>query len=452
MKNLLKRFLPFMLVVILLSSYTLAFAADIQEPDFWAVSELVDAESLNLLPENWNEVIQSPVSPQQSRFILTQVDDNISILGYEKVRDLDLSAAVSSRGEFLELLYSILSAYPDFTDNQQEMVKFMAGAGILKGTLSGDLLLDKPCSLQDALIFSARTISYIYNVTGQASNGLLWKATNGGNTLYLLGTIHVDRGNVYPFSDNLMSAINQSQEAIFEIDFMNQDGIEYYVANTVYTDGSTLKDHIPPELYEMVAGLYAQFGVSEDEIALYRPWVLASQLSNLALYYDDSAVSLESVMPIDSYIYSKAMTGNLTISEIEGYAYQVDMFNNLSDETQSEYLLSAASELYAVMSGEGTAASIDKIDVMLQTWKGRDIDGFNAAYEKDASLATADEFTDALYTLRDENMTEYAVRLLNAEGTNTFIIVVGAGHMVGTTGIVNRLTELGYSVGLVPVG
>ena len=43
-----------------------------------------------------------------------------------------------------------------------------------------------------------RLVLAVYDLCDAGSRGLLWKATNGDNTLYLLGTIHVDRSNVYP--------------------------------------------------------------------------------------------------------------------------------------------------------------------------------------------------------------------------------------------------------------
>ena len=38
-----------------------------------------------------------------------------------------------------------------------------------------------------------RLILALYDANDAGSKGLLWKATNGRNTLYLLGTIHLDR-------------------------------------------------------------------------------------------------------------------------------------------------------------------------------------------------------------------------------------------------------------------
>jgi uncharacterized protein YbaP (TraB family) len=46
-------------------------------------------------------------------------------------------------------------------------------------------------------------------------------------------------------------------------------------------------------------------------------------------------------------------------------------------------------------------------------------------------------------------MTEAAAACLEAEGESTVVLIVGAGHMVGSGGIVESLRALGYTVELV---
>ncbi|MFR4562872.1 MAG: TraB/GumN family protein [Flavonifractor plautii] len=40
---------------------------------------------------------------------------------------------------------------------------------------------------------------------------------------------------------------------------------------------------------------------------------------------------------------------------------------------------------------------------------------------------------------------------MSQPGSHTGLLVVGAGHMVGDTGVVQGLRDLGYTVELVPV-
>ena len=40
----------------------------------------------------------------------------------------------------------------------------------------------------------------------------------------------------------------------------------------VYSDGTTLKDHIDPELYQEVVDALAPLGMPEEQVAQYKPW------------------------------------------------------------------------------------------------------------------------------------------------------------------------------------
>ena len=73
---------------------------------------------------------------------------------------------------------------------------------------------------------------------------------------------------------------------------------------------------------------------------------------------------------------------------------------------------------------------------MMETWKNRDVAGFEKIYNKE--------------TDRDPGMIRYAADYLSQEGSHTGLMVVGAGHMVGGTGIVQGLIDQGYTVEVVP--
>ena len=47
-------------------------------------------------------------------------------------------------------------------------------------------------------------------------------------------------------------------------------------------------------------------------------------------------------------------------------------------------------------------------------------------------------------------MITYAADYLEQEGSHTGLLVVGAGHMIGSGGIVQGLKDLGYTVEVVP--
>lgn len=299
-----------------------------------------------------------------------------------------------------------------------------------------------------------RLVLALYDRCDAGSKGLLWKAVNGETTLYLLGTIHVDRGNVYPFHSSLRQAIETAQDAYFEIDFLDTEGYEAFYALQFYSDGSTLADHVSPEVYTEAVRAGAALGLTEEQVAAFKPWALANLLQSLALNSgseEAGASGAEAPMLLDQYVYSASTNLGHTIGQVESYQFQAEMFDGLSAGYQEYYLGGMIAAYYGegeAPGGEETPA--EQVDAMLAAWKDRDVAAFEAAYDKDGELADEDELARALLVDRDPGMIAWADGYLKGAEARTGLLTVGAAHMVGETGIVRGLTDLGYTVELVP--
>lgn len=75
-----------------------------------------------------------------------------------------------------------------------------------------------------------RLVLHLYDRRGAGAQGFLWRAEGNGNTLYLLGTIHVDRDNIYPLSGRLREIIAGADDAIFEVDFGDKEDTQAFMA------------------------------------------------------------------------------------------------------------------------------------------------------------------------------------------------------------------------------
>ena len=73
-----------------------------------------------------------------------------------------------------------------------------------------------------------------------------------------------------------------------------------------YDDGSTLKDHISPELYETVVEIYAGLGASEEIVSLFKPWALGFELSNLATTNTEGGEDINAALGIDLHFTTLA--------------------------------------------------------------------------------------------------------------------------------------------------
>ena len=93
--------------------------------------------------------------------------------------------------------------------------------------------------------------------------------------------------------------------------------------------------------------------------------------------------------------------------------------NTVDQETRDALVAVLGEEALEPATQEAIQAQVDQISAMMETWKNRDVAGFEKIYNKE-------------------------------EGSHTGLMVVGAGHMVGGTGIVQGLIDQGYTVEVVP--
>ena len=434
----------------------------------WSYGMLADGYALGLFGDEIYTGHSQTVTLEQVEAMARVVSDKLALLNVAR-READTQGLVldTTRGGVVNALYQAAADYA-FPGVEQGPADFMVSAGALAGDGTG-LHLDRPCTLVEAATMANSLILNLYDRQNAGSLGLLWKVEGNGNTLYLLGSIHTDVNHTYPFHRQLRDIILGAEQVAFELDFNDQAQILEFAAMQVYSDGTTLADHISPELYQAVVKAGAQLGLPEEMTALYKPWALANAFSSMSTV-DETTGS--NAMAIDLYVDAKARNAGIPIDAVETYAFQGGIFDGLSPAYQEVYLASSLllildpdtmdqetrDALTAVLGEEAftadTQAALEaelaQIGAMMDTWKARDAEGFDQIYDKDAVLASDDELSSKLFTDRDPGMIAYADAYLKQEGSHTGLLVVGAGHMVGDTGIVQGLIDLGYTVELVP--
>ncbi len=456
-----KKLLTLLLAFGLLGSTVPVFAAEAQADPIpaWAYGEVADIYAMGLTGDEIYTDHSKPVTQEQLDKMTQVVADKLALLEVEQ-RSSDGSFVLdTTRGGVLNALYMEALPYA-FAEVDAGPVEFLSSLGVVHGD-GADLALDRPCTLLEAACFANRMILALYDQQNAGSLGLLWKAEGNGNTLYLLGSIHTDRGNLYPFHKQLRDIITGVELAAFELDFNSQEGIDEFTAMQVYSDGTTLKDHISTELYQEVVDALTPLGMTEEEIALFKPWTLANSFTSLSM--KDESTS-DNAMALDLYVNAKASNAGISVEGIETYAFQGKIFDDLSDEYQENYLAMTLSMYLGMDAAEGLSeeeraayeAALKEqdaaVDRWMAQWKTRNTEGFANDYPKDEIQANpSDELNSKLFEGRDPNMIAWADRYLKQSGSHTGIMTVGAGHMIGKTGVVQGLKDLGYAVEVMPL-
>ncbi len=456
-----KRLLTLLLAFGLLGSAVPVLAAEGPQAEpipAWAYGEVADIYAMGLAGDEIYTDHSKPVTQEQLDKMTKVAADKLALLGVEQRSGGGSFVIDTTRGGVLNALYMEALPYA-FAGVDAGPVEFLSSLGVVHGD-GADLALDRPCTLLEAACFADRMILALYDQQNAGSLGLLWKAEGNGNTLYLLGSIHTDRGNLYPFHKQLRDIITGVELAAFELDFNSQEGIDEFTAMQVYSDGTTLKDHIDPELYQEVVKALTSLGTPEEQVAQFKPWALANTFTALSMLDETSS---DNAMALDLYVSAKASNLGTQVEGIETYAFQGKIFDDLSDEYQENYLTMTLSMYLGMDAAEGLSeeekaeyeAALkeqdEAVDRWMEQWKTRDNEAFANDYPKDIIQSnTSDELNSKLFEGRDPNMIAWADRYLKQDGAHTGLMTVGAGHMIGRTGVVQGLKDLGYTVEVVP--
>ncbi len=423
-----------------------------QLPSPWAYSSIADSYAMGLMDDGFGTYITSPLTGEQMEAMTEILAAKLALLDLPQREAASESLVVdTTRSGVMNALYQECAAYA-LPGVEAGAEAFLSGLGVVRGD-GADLAPGRTCTYQEAMVMTQRLILAVYDSQNAGSKGLLWKAVNGENTLYLLGTIHMDRNNVYPLHKSLREALLSADTVAFELDFNDSEGLAEFAALQSYSDGTTLADHISPELYSRVSAALTGLGMTEEQFASYKPWTLANSFSMLSMTDDTTSGN---AMAIDLYCNSLATWAGIPVEGVETYALQANIFDTLDPEYLEAYLEGGLALFEAAQEGaepdpEVAAAAEQNeqmIDAMFTAWKNRDPEALSKSYDKAAIMNSGDQLQSRLFTDRDPGMIEAAAAFLEREGRNTVFMAVGAGHMVDPGGIVSGLRELGYTVEL----
>ncbi|MFS0725876.1 TraB/GumN family protein [Paenibacillus sp. 1P07SE] len=273
---------------------------------------------------------------------------------------------------------------------------------------------------------------------GEGSQGFLWKVEDTDSTVYLLGSIHVANESMYPLRSEIEEAFAASDFLGVELDIAMEDSEEMEQLTmelAMYSDGSTLKDHISAETYAALGEILEEQGLPADAFDMFKPWMVATTIEYLQI----GEAGYDGDMGIDMYFLNQAKANGMPILELESAALQLNMFNDFSDELQLALLEGA---IAAHNQGPDENAQF-MIDHMIQMW----IDGDQELLgELTEGFNYSEEYNKAMLTDRNIGMVDKIKEYLADEDGNTYFIVVGAAHMLGPDGIVPLLREQGYNV------
>lgn len=261
----------------------------------------------------------------------------------------------------------------------------------------------------------------------------LWKVQSETNAIYILGSIHFMKKEMYPLSKKIEEAFEGSEVLTVEanINDINQLDVRKFMETAFYADGNSLEKHISRETYALVQKEFQNAGIPSLLMNKQKPWFLALTLTSLKLMQ----LGFDPNYGLDAYFLSKA-SGTKKIKELESMDYQIRLLSGFSDKDQETFLV------YTL----GNLNSLEKdVRTLEAAWKSGDTDAMEALIMKSASsdVDMTVIYEKILYE-RNRNMSAKIEDFLKSR--EKYFVVVGAGHLVGKRGIIDILRQKGYRI------
>jgi uncharacterized protein len=273
-------------------------------------------------------------------------------------------------------------------------------------------------------------------------DGLLWRIEKPGLApSYLFGTIHSTDDSALEVAHRAAQSINGAKIVATElggpIDTIEKANITAAtLARALDRDHDTFEGAIAPEDREKIEKFITGLGYPAAFAHHLKPWFLAVLTGLPKCEAERETLNLPEV---DQYLAETARDLGVKVIGLETAEEQIAAIANLRPEVAVTLLTLAArdpalnDDLYATMLKlyrESRPAEIVAIADVLG--------GLN-----DSERAAEDEFVRALLQDRNAIMAERAAPLLAA---GSAFIAVGALHLAGRTGLIERFRAQGYTV------
>lgn len=267
----------------------------------------------------------------------------------------------------------------------------------------------------------------------QTGSPFLWRiqhpdSQNTARSSYIFGTIHIDDQKVMSLTDNVLQRLIVADTLLLELE-LNANGSVDVLRKMLFTDGRNLTQVVGEETFVEVSEALQNTGndLPDEILTVLKPW--AAML--LLIKPDNSSGTF-----LDKRLADLARNSGIRVQGLETVNEQLSVFDDIAIEDQVLLLQSAMSSL-----ADKDLAFQQLLDAYLEGDLEKIVNIAESQQPKNQRLATL--INDKLIIQRNQRMFDRMQEQLRAG--NVFI-AVGALHLPGEQGLLNKLRQAGYSV------
>ena len=286
-----------------------------------------------------------------------------------------------------------------------------------------------------------KQLSYIFSLlilftfTLEAKS-LLYEVNSKSARVYILGSIHLAKPELYPLNKEISLAYKHSDALVVEVNPSSTESVQTMQSAMLnlglYKEGKTLETQLSTKTYKSLEAYTTKVGIPLEKMQMMRPWVVMIQLTVTEMM----RLGYLPELGIDQHFLNLAVQDKKEVIELETAQEQMALLSKEDKKFQDKLLF------YTLESMQDLEPMLDD---MYRGWKKGDEKAFEkimmTPLEEDPSLK---EMYDELITNRNYAMTKKVEGFLKTD--KNYFVVVGSGHVIGEEGIVALLRKKGYQV------
>jgi uncharacterized protein YbaP (TraB family) len=271
---------------------------------------------------------------------------------------------------------------------------------------------------------------------------LLWKVSDADNSVYLLGSFHLLKADDYPLSKDVDAAFADAKALVFEIppeEIASPALAARMMQAAVRTDGTKLDSDLSPALASGLrswttahAASLQNMGMDQQSLQMLQPWFVGLVISMVQMTDD----GLDPGLGLDQHFATEARAQGKPTSGLETGAQQIAFLAGMDRQEQLQFVAESL--------GEATQQK-QELERLHSAWRDGD-----AATLWNGMAADMKRQYPKLYAHIDVERNDAWVpkieQRLRAPGHDDTLVVVGALHLLGSDGVVDKLRAKGYRV------
>jgi uncharacterized protein YbaP (TraB family) len=271
---------------------------------------------------------------------------------------------------------------------------------------------------------------------------LLWKVSDADNSVFLLGSFHLLKPGDYPLSKEVDAAFSDAESLVFEMspEEMASPAVAIQMQQAALrTDGKLLDSDLNASTVELLkmwqksnANLLQSMGLTPQDLQAREAWSVGLIVSIVEMIKQ----GLDPKLGLDIYLGEKAIRAGKSTAGLESGAQQIAFLDSMDKIEQLQYL----NEALAV-SEDGK----EEIEKLYAAWRN----GKDDVLWHDMGVQMRKEYPSLYQKInvtRNDAWMPKIQRMLVQSSDDDTMVVVGALHLIGPDGLVEKLRAKGYIV------